>query len=80
MDDPNLQNVIELADLQGFHIEPDESTFFLGREIVLATRKRGMAIWREKLFAVMGKNAQSPVVFFKLPAKQVLEVGVQIEI
>lgn len=80
MDDPRLQNVIELASDQGLNISPDESTFFLGREIVLATKKRGMAIWREKLFAFMGKNAQSPVVYFKLPAKQVLEVGVQIEI
>jgi len=80
MNDPNFKNVINLAAEQGLKIDPEESTFFLGREIVLATRKRGMAIWREKLFAFMGKNAQSPVAFFSLPAKQVMEVGIQIEI
>ncbi len=80
MDDPNLQNVIKLISAQGLEINPEESTFFLGREIVLATRKRGMAIWREKVFAFMGKNAQSPVSYFNLPAKQVMEVGIQIEI
>ncbi|MEI8025029.1 MAG: potassium transporter Kup [Pseudomonadota bacterium] len=80
MDDPNLQNVIKLMSAQGLEINPEASTFFLGREIVLATRKRGMAIWREKMFAFMGKNAQSPVSYFNLPAKQVMEVGIQIEI
>jgi KUP system potassium uptake protein len=80
MDDPDFQSVVELCRDQDFIIEPNETTFFLGREIVLATQKTGMAIWREKIFAFMGRNAQSPVTYYKLPAKQVMEVGIQIEI
>lgn len=80
MDDPDFGSVVELSREQGVDIDPNETTFFLGREIVLATRKTGMAIWREKLFAFMGRNAQSPVNYYKLPAKQVMEVGIQIEI
>lgn len=80
MDDPDFGSVVELSREQGVIIDTNETTFFLGREIVLATRKTGMAIWREKLFAFMGRNAQSPVSYYKLPAKQVMEVGIQIEI
>ncbi|MEY4065376.1 MAG: potassium transport protein Kup [Pseudomonadota bacterium] len=80
MDDPDFQSVVELCRDQDFTIEPNDTTFFLGREIVLATQKTGMAIWREKIFAFMGRNAQSPVTYYKLPAKQVMEVGIQIEI
>lgn len=80
MDDADFAGVLELANEMGLNIEPDATTFFLGREIVLATRKAGMALWREKLFAFMGRNALSPVTYYNLPAKQVMEVGVQIEI
>lgn len=80
MDSPDFGVVVELAREKGLDIDPNQTTFFLGREIVLATRKLGMSIWREKLFAFMGRNAQSPVSFYKLPAKQVMEVGIQVEI
>ena len=79
-DDPDFENVVHLARAKGLDISPDETTFFLVREIVLATPKKGMAMWREKLFAFLGRNAQSPVSFYKLPAKQVMEVGIQVEI
>ncbi len=80
MDSPDFGSVVELMREKGLDIDPNHTTFFLGREIVLATRKLGMSIWREKLFAFMGRNAQSPVSFYKLPAKQVMEVGIQVEI
>lgn len=80
MDDADFAGVLELANEKGMNIVPEETTFFLGREIVLATRKAGMSLWRERLFAFMGRNAQSPVTYYNLPAKQVMEVGVQIEI
>ncbi|NBX16814.1 MAG: potassium transporter Kup [Proteobacteria bacterium] len=80
MDDADFQSVLELANEKGMAIVPEATTFFLGREIVLATRKEGMSLWRERLFAFMGRNAQSPVTYYNLPVKQVMEVGVQIEI
>lgn len=80
MDDADFRTVLELANDKGLAIVPESTTFFLGREIVLATRKAGMSLWRERLFAFMGRNAQSPVTYYNLPAKQVMEVGVQIEI
>jgi KUP system potassium uptake protein len=39
-----------------------------------------MSLWREKLFALMSKNAQRPTAFFKIPPNQVIEVGIQVEI
>jgi KUP system potassium uptake protein len=39
-----------------------------------------MAIWREKLFAWMLRNAVSAMEFFKLPTNRVVELGSQVEI
>jgi len=55
------------------------TSFFLGRETLIATRRPWMAIWREKLFAWMMRNSSSAAQFFCLPANQVIELGAQIE-
>jgi KUP system potassium uptake protein len=60
----------------------DESrlTYVVGRENVLATERPGMAIWRERLFAVMARNSTDVMRFFRLPADKVIEIGRPVEI
>jgi KUP system potassium uptake protein len=57
-----------------------ETSFFLGRQTLIASEKPGMALWREKLFALMMRNAESAMEFFKLPPNRVVELGSQLEI
>jgi KUP system potassium uptake protein len=57
-----------------------DTSFFLSRQTLLASELRGMAIWREKLFAWMMRNAESPMEFFGLPINRVVEVGSQVRI
>lgn len=58
----------------------DAVSFFLGRETLIATKRPGMAAWREKLFAWMTNNARGAAAFFRLPPNRVVEVGAQIEL
>ena len=63
------------------HVLPvEETTFFLSRITFLATPKPGMAIWREKLFVVLSRNTQRASSYFHLPAEQVVEIGLVLEI
>ena len=58
-----------------------ETSFFLARQTLLASTSRpGMALWREKLFSWMLRNAESAMEFFKLPPNRVVELGSQVEI
>ena len=57
-----------------------DTSFFLARQTLLTSSKPGMAIWREKLFAWMLRNAESAMEFFKLPPNRVVELGSQVEI
>ncbi len=57
-----------------------ETSFFLGRQTLIASQRPGMAVWREKLFAWMLRNAESAMEFFKLPPNRVVELGSQLEI
>jgi KUP system potassium uptake protein len=57
------------------------TSFFLGRQkLIAASKNRGMALWREKLFAWMLKNSESAMEFFKLPTNRVVELGSQMQI
>ena len=56
------------------------TSFFLSRQTLLTAARPGMAVWREKLFAWMLRNAESAMEFFKLPTNRVVELGSQVEI
>jgi KUP system potassium uptake protein len=57
-----------------------DTSFFLARQTLLPSSRPGMAIWREKLFSWMLRNAESAMEFFKLPTNRVVELGSQVEI
>jgi len=57
-----------------------DTSFFLARQTLLVSAKPGMAVWRERLFAWMLRNAESAMEFFKLPTNRVIELGSQVEI
>jgi KUP system potassium uptake protein len=79
MEDPDVPEALLRARELGLVMDPDDLTYFLGRETIIVTRRKGMAIWREKLFVVMARNAVRATAFFRLPAERVVELGVQVE-
>ena len=79
MEDPDVPAALMQAREQGLPLDPDDLTYFLGRETIIVTRRKGMAIWREKLFVLMARNAVRPNAFFRLPPERVVELGVQVE-
>ncbi len=80
MEDPNVPHVLALAREKGLDFEIAEVSFFLGRETLLPDRHPLMPIWRERIFAFMSRNAQSPTAFFSIPPDQVVELGTQVKI
>ena len=80
-DRPDVMQALEQCREQELEFRPLETSFFLSRETVVASiRYEGMALWRERLFSAMARNAGSPVEYFNLPTNRVIELGTQIEI
>lgn len=81
MEKPNIPQVLESVEYPGFSFKAKDSTFFLGRETIIASGKyAGMAKWREKLFSFLSRNARSATSYFKIPPGRVVELGEQVEI
>jgi KUP system potassium uptake protein len=79
-DTPDVPAALALAHDQGLEFNMMETSFFLSRQTLVPTTGEGMALWREKLFATMARNASSATVFFNIPANRVVELGTRIEI
>ncbi len=76
----NVPVLLKQVASMGLEIEPESTTFFLGRETLLAGDRGGMARWRGRLFAVMSRNAQPATSYFNIPIDRVIEVGMQIKL
>ncbi len=80
-DRPDVMQALEQCREHELEFQPLQTSFFLSRETVIASiRYEGMALWRERLFSALARNAGSPVEYFNLPANRVIELGTQIEI
>ena len=77
MEDPDIPEL--LAKIKGpVSFDPMTTSYFLGRETLIAAQAKGMAAWRQFLFAWMNRNATSASTFFSLPPNQVIELGAQV--
>ena len=68
------------CDHEGIHFDPMETTYFVSRETIVANAHRGMPVWRDKLFALMHRNAAPANQFFRIPGNRLVELGAQVEI
>jgi KUP system potassium uptake protein len=82
METPNVMEGLKLAcldpELRG--IDPQNITYYFRRVMVIAGKGPGMAAWRKSVFAAMHLNANLPAAYFGVPAAQVVEVGLEVEI
>jgi KUP system potassium uptake protein len=77
---PDVPKSLELARPYGLVIDPDSTTFFVGREMLVPASRPVLSPWRIALYTWLASNAYSPARFFRLPANRVVELGTQISI
>jgi KUP system potassium uptake protein len=80
LEETDVPEALKRVKMCGGPFEMMKTSFFLSRQTLIASAKPGMAIWREKLFAWMLRNAASAMEFFRLPTNRVVELGSQVEI
>jgi KUP system potassium uptake protein len=80
MEDPDVPAALAALEMRGLTYDPDDVTYFIGRESVVAGKAPGMNPVFEHLFVLLNRGADSAVRFFNLPDEQVFEVGSRVEI
>jgi KUP system potassium uptake protein len=80
MQEPDVPAALKRVEGCGQSFRMMDTSFFLARQTLLPSARPGMAVWREKIFAWMLRNAESAMEFFRLPTNRVVELGSQVEI
>jgi len=80
MEKPNVPVALDRVKQTDLRFDPMRTTYFIGRETILATRKRGLSSWRGSFFAWMTRNAGDVTSYFCLPPNGVVELGARVEV
>jgi KUP system potassium uptake protein len=80
MEKPNVPVALDSVKQTALRFDPMRTTYFIGRETVLATRKLGLSSWRGSVFAWMTRNAGDVTSYFCLPPNGVVELGARVEV
>jgi KUP system potassium uptake protein len=78
MDTPDIPEALEWCGEQGMRFDMMDTSFFLGRETLIPKTGSEMALWRERLFITMVRNARGTADYFSLPTNRVVELGTQV--
>ena len=77
-DETNLPRILELNEEKGLKFELMDTSFFIGKEILIPGKKSGMASWRKKIFIGLFRSAETITNQFHLPPNRVVELGSQL--
>jgi KUP system potassium uptake protein len=80
MENPDIPHALADITVAGFGFDPDDAFYVIGKETVIPSHGSLLMGLRDRLFAVMHRNATSVVGFFGLPTEKVIEVGVQVKL
>jgi KUP system potassium uptake protein len=79
METPDVPALLRGMEEHGLTVKLPETSFYLGRETLIITPRKTMALWRKRIFAILTRNARSATAFFGLPPGRVVELGAQIQ-
>ncbi|MGQ0442132.1 MAG: potassium transporter Kup [Methylophilaceae bacterium] len=78
-DEPDLPRDLRLCNALGLDLDPMDTSFFIGKEILMANEASDMAYWRKKIFIGLFRSAETITNQFKLPPNRVVELGSQVK-
>ncbi|SAK67711.1 potassium uptake protein [Caballeronia temeraria] len=79
-DEVDLPAALEKCRGAGLKFDRATISYFMSRATVVPTPGTGMALWRERLFAIMLHNVGNVAAYLRLPADRVIELGARVEI
>jgi KUP system potassium uptake protein len=79
-EDPDIGRVLKLARRKGLQLDPETTSFFTSKPVIVSVSRRGPFGWRRSLFGWMMQNSPSAANYFRLPPNRVIELGSQVAI
>jgi KUP system potassium uptake protein len=80
LEEPDIPRALALCRVGGFRFNLMETSFFLGREKIVAKRGSGLSLPFKKVFILLSNIALDATEFFRIPVNRIVELGGQSEV
>jgi KUP system potassium uptake protein len=80
MERPDTVSALRSAARLGLSFDPSATHYVVGRTTPVVTAKKGLPIWRKRLYALMARNTRLGYEYFGVPSDRLLEIGTRVEI
>ncbi|MFO1469094.1 MAG: KUP/HAK/KT family potassium transporter [Steroidobacteraceae bacterium] len=80
LEKPNIVQILREAASLGIAYDPEDTTFFLSREELIAGQRSDLTALRRRAFMQMSRNAQVATEYFNIPSGRVVEIGTRVEV
>ncbi|MDQ2801745.1 MAG: KUP/HAK/KT family potassium transporter, partial [Pseudomonadota bacterium] len=80
IESPNIPLALEGLKASNVAFDSMQTSYFLGREVMVPAMAPKLPLWRRWLFLVMTRNAVPATEFFRIPSDRVVELGVRVAI
>jgi KUP system potassium uptake protein len=80
LEEPDIPRALALCRVGGFRFNLMETSFFVGREKIVAKRPSGIMLPFKKLFILLTNVALDATEFFRIPVNRIVELGGQAEL
>ncbi len=80
MESPNVPRALEGLAALGVAYDPMQTSYFLGREVVVRAMAPKLSLWRSWVFLFLARNSVPATEFFRIPSDRVVELGVRVAI
>ena len=80
LEEPDIPRALALCRVGGFRFNLMETSFFVGREKIVAKRGSTISLPFKQIFMWLSKMALDATEFFKIPVNRIVELGGQVEL
>ena len=80
LEEPDIPRALALCRVGGFRFNLMETSFFVGREKIVPSRRSRWSLPFKRLFVLLSGLALDATEFFRIPVNRVVELGGQVEI
>jgi KUP system potassium uptake protein len=80
MESPNVSELLDEIKAAGVPLNPQATTYFFNREMILSGGNSGMWEWEKSLYGVLSRNARPAKDYYKIPPSQIIEIGLPLQL
>ena len=80
MESPDVSALLDEIKAAGVPLNPQATTYFFNREMILSGGNSGMWEWEKSLYGILSRNARPAKDYYKIPPSQIIEIGLPLQL